>query len=907
MNVNIPNNVFRFCFNELPKRFMKEFELRFNKKVFMIFIVSVFIVLQGFYVAADQLLTKKRDYFKGDLILADGRILLKNASVTNEYRLNDLLDIIIENPVSTPASAMLIFPSGDSRTAGGLPKEWKNQDVGYSRNKGSAAWQPDGNDPSGVFTLRSSGAGFTNVSDSFHYAWVKATGAGVATVRVSGRSSLDKSGRAGLILRQSVDTRSTFAAVGINRDGLPVAETRYKDGAPAVSKVLTNQGEYTWLKLWWSGTKIIVGFSSDGVVWENAELPDVNLTYPAYIGLFVYSGNERYAAQSRFSSACIVTFDKTSEPQPITTGNSIIFLKNGSMIAGTLEKISDNTIAVKFSGENLHFSINDVNSIQFLQVPQEWQNEGRIGPGIFLINGRFAEARNFEFSDSLLTAFIEGKKRIFRAGCDIAGVQFSQPKYQTVSYEIRLTNGSIVCADSIRLMENGIAIQERTFGELKIEKDALARIRRVGNLEGGISGEVNVFNSRRTTAFLETVKGEKFTGTLQIDGNELCIQTHDKIIKLTPGMVKKLSVDTGTGSFLETAKLSEKIRRFSSVDLCWKSARGRNYVDENVLYLEDGAAEKKFLNPEPTYFVYYPIDGDFEISSEIIPSDALPGGTYAGLLAQDSLESKANGVFCGTDLKSVIVLRRHNDRPDSIIKTDSRFPLKIKIERTRRRLNVNVLSSKDGNAWTSITSYERDLPTTLYVGFALINTNKNIKTVLAGFKNIEMQKKQATNYPARIVLIDGSLLNCEVINCNENGFTVSTTINPRLFLPMSQVGILCFDGEIERTDLEINRRGIMFKNNDFLECEIKSIEGTTVKVSSTLFGIRYFNTGDPVKRIFINKVTIKNSGYMAVLKDNSKIFAEKLNIQGGKIILNDGLTTTLFECPVDYIVEIKKL
>jgi hypothetical protein len=876
--------------------------------------IAFFFILSLFEIKADEVLTRTREVLSGKITLKTGRILLKqDNNAEREIEPDKFLDITFSGIKPAIASTKVIFPLTEKR-GGGLPPGWKNQDVGYSRNRGFATWQQEGNNnPSGVFTVRSAGTGLTPVSDSFHFAFTTIENDGIAVVRVSGKGGLDKKGCAGLMIRKNTDVKSQFVSIGVSQQGVPVLELREQNGSATSSVIFTNRGEFSWVKLIWTKSNVIAGFSADGIKWENAEPISINLSYPANIGFFVYSGNEKYMAQLRFQEASIISFEKPaiSSENPIA-GNYLpaqVVLRNGSILSGYMNRMKDGFLQFRFLDNNLSISTNDIGSIRFFPMPYEWQNEAvRSGSGLFLVNGKFVEAAISGIENGIVKTMVQDKTADFRIPYDLAAVQFLPANYGANAYEIRLVNGSVVFADYVRFMDDSILVGSKTSAELKIAKSELAGVRRIGNLEATFSISLSAQKSGAITAELETTTGEKINGIIKLIENEPIIESQDgKRIKLKQDTIKNLFINNVVSVATESAGIADKIRQFSAIDFYQKTMRGRSYMQNDVLYLEDYAAIRNFQSPEPTYFLCCPVEGDFEILAEVVSPESLPRGSYAGLLIQDSVNTTANGIFCGTDSRQMLFVRRYDDRLGSHSRLDFRSPLKLKVERTRRRLTVSASSSKSGSSWNFVNSYELDLPSVLYAGFAIVNTNKDLKPVVAGFKNIEIKKKQDSEAPVKIILVNGAALNCEILNGNETSLTISSILSPKMSVPLNCIAYICFDGSLAQPSIQkSDRRGILLKNDDFFECEFKEIDGNTITVSSTVFGIRYFRIGDDVKRIYLNPLSESKYGYEVVLQDSSRIIVKNMNIREANFILTDDLSESVYELPISLIREIKK-
>ena len=99
-----------------------------------------------------------------------------------------------------------------SVTAGGssaLPSPWADADVGSPAVAGSASYA------NGVFTVNGGGADIWGGSDQFNYVSQPLTGDGSIVARVTSQSDTDPWAKAGVMIKQSTASGSTYALLAV--------------------------------------------------------------------------------------------------------------------------------------------------------------------------------------------------------------------------------------------------------------------------------------------------------------------------------------------------------------------------------------------------------------------------------------------------------------------------------------------------------------------------------------------------------------------------------------------------------------------------------------------------------------------------------------------------------------------
>jgi hypothetical protein len=182
--------------------------------------------------------------------------------------------------------------------------------------------------PVGTYTMTGSGTDIWNDADEFHYAFKTLAGAGSIQAQVLSVDNTDTWAKAGVMIRETLEPGSKFAAIYItptNADGTATNGCRFQgrtdtDGA-ATSDTDVATDEQTaitapyWVKLERDFASNFRGYySSDGVTWQPMSWNphNINMTTDVYVGLALTSHNAAATCEAKFSN---VTITGTVGPQ----------------------------------------------------------------------------------------------------------------------------------------------------------------------------------------------------------------------------------------------------------------------------------------------------------------------------------------------------------------------------------------------------------------------------------------------------------------------------------------------------------------------------------------------------------------------------------------------------------------
>jgi TolB protein len=157
-------------------------------------------------------------------------------------------------------------------------------DVGGPAIKGSAEFSD------GQYRITGSGANIWAKQDQFQYIWREMTGnfTVAATIRFLGQGNQHR--KAGIMVRQSLDTDANYADVVIHGNGMPGLQWRSKQGEDTNTFDLPFDGPGTFkVKLVRTGVRIYMFIAKEGAELKEIAHTEVSFQNPVLVGLAVCS------------------------------------------------------------------------------------------------------------------------------------------------------------------------------------------------------------------------------------------------------------------------------------------------------------------------------------------------------------------------------------------------------------------------------------------------------------------------------------------------------------------------------------------------------------------------------------------------------------------------------------------
>jgi carbonic anhydrase/acetyltransferase-like protein (isoleucine patch superfamily) len=179
-----------------------------------------------------------------------------------------------------------------------LPEPLQNQDIGLVGAAGSTSYQD------GVFTVKGSGADIGDVADEFHYVFQPMTGNGQIVVRVLTLQNTGTEAKAGVMIRESLDSGSRNVLAGVTRSSGTFLQFRPDTGGPTYPLPPSGPAFEVpcWIKLVRCGDLFLAYGSDDGEVWSLFSGVMAPMAEDVYVGLAVTSNLD--------GMLCTVKFDQ---------------------------------------------------------------------------------------------------------------------------------------------------------------------------------------------------------------------------------------------------------------------------------------------------------------------------------------------------------------------------------------------------------------------------------------------------------------------------------------------------------------------------------------------------------------------------------------------------------------------
>jgi len=175
--------------------------------------------------------------------------------------------------------------------------------------------------PVGTYTLTAGGADIWGTADQFHFGYKTLTGGGSIVAKVQSVQNTNAWAKAGVMIRETLDPGSKFAAVYItptNADGTPTNGCRFQarpdtDASATSDTSVASPAQMAivapyWVKLERSVSGAFRGhYSSDGVSWTPMTWNPRSITMDSnvYVGLVLTSHDVALTCEAKFSNVTI--------------------------------------------------------------------------------------------------------------------------------------------------------------------------------------------------------------------------------------------------------------------------------------------------------------------------------------------------------------------------------------------------------------------------------------------------------------------------------------------------------------------------------------------------------------------------------------------------------------------------
>jgi len=157
--------------------------------------------------------------------------------------------------------------------------------------------------PPGTYTMTALGIDIWDEADELHFAYKELSGAAAIIAKVESLENTDPFAKAGVMIRDTLDADSRYAAVLVT----PENGIRFQFRRTAGSETDRNFAEGITAPQWVKLERTAGGFvkalySADGSAWTQLGMGAISMKMPVYIGLAVTSHNVNAACEAKFSN-----------------------------------------------------------------------------------------------------------------------------------------------------------------------------------------------------------------------------------------------------------------------------------------------------------------------------------------------------------------------------------------------------------------------------------------------------------------------------------------------------------------------------------------------------------------------------------------------------------------------------
>jgi hypothetical protein len=170
-----------------------------------------------------------------------------------------------------------------------LPHPWHDADIGSTATPGSGFYNE------GLFTINGSGERLSGDNETFFFVYQTLQGDGQIIARVKSFTTLQPSGRAGLMIRESAQPGARHAFIGVNGSNETVFARRRNFGGDTRTHTGGDSSPPIWLKLIRAGELILAYHSHDGVAWQRFDSTTIDFGESLLIGFAINSGDDDIA------------------------------------------------------------------------------------------------------------------------------------------------------------------------------------------------------------------------------------------------------------------------------------------------------------------------------------------------------------------------------------------------------------------------------------------------------------------------------------------------------------------------------------------------------------------------------------------------------------------------------------
>jgi regulation of enolase protein 1 (concanavalin A-like superfamily) len=230
------------------------------------------------------------------------------------------------------------------RISPALPAPWKNRDVGSPVRAGTAA-----SSAPGTFSVTGAGEAIWGSADQFQYVYQPIQGDTEITARVASLQVTHAGAKAGVMVRESLNTGARYAAMFAT--GSNGWSFQYRDVTDGWSFVSAGSGGTApgWVRLVRAGDRLTGYQSTDGKSWSVVGSETIDMSSSVYVGLAVSSRVATVPTAATFTNVAVSKGSSSSNAPPTVSiaspAASATYTAPASMTVTATASDSDGTVA----------------------------------------------------------------------------------------------------------------------------------------------------------------------------------------------------------------------------------------------------------------------------------------------------------------------------------------------------------------------------------------------------------------------------------------------------------------------------------------------------------------------------------------------------------------------------------
>ena len=668
-----------------------------------------------------------------------------------------------------------------------LPAGWTSSDINSPALPGRTTFS------NGTFSVVGAGANIFSIADQFQFAHQQRSGDLDVVARVATLQDADIWGKAGIMIRSSLDASSAHASVFVTPQDEILLQSRPSPGTQSSTVASISSELPVWLKLARRGSTVTAFTSANGTSWTT--IGQVTLALPStfYVGLAVTSRDVASLSTAAFDSVTIQPVSQTGNQPPainltspaigapFTAPATIALAATASDVDGTIARVDfyagATLLATDFSSPYTYtWSGVAAGSYGITAVARD--NGGAVTTSA-VRNVTVSIATSNQPPASSLTA--PGAGAVYTAPALVAITATASDTDGTVTMVQFYAGATLIGSDATApysMSWSNVAAGSYLLTAVARDDDGLT------TTSAARSINVNSSNQAPTVSLTAPANGATFTAPAPItvtatagdpDGTVATVQFYAGTTLIgtdssSPYSVTWNNAPSGTysltavaqdnaGATTTSAARSITVTGASGLPAGWTSSDigspalpGRTTFS-NGTFSVVGAGANIFSTSDQFQFAHQQRSGDLDVVARVATLQDADIWGKAGIMIRSSLDAgSAYASVLVTPQDDILLQSRPSPGAQSSTVAGNSSELPVWLKLARRGSTVTAFTSANGTSWTTIGQVTLALPSTFYVGLAV--TSRDVASLsTAAFDSVTIQPvSQTGNQPPAINL-----------------------------------------------------------------------------------------------------------------------------------------------------------